>query len=121
MVTSDEPEHGRLRSLVHQAFTPRRIQALAARFAAKEAAMKTEELIQQSVKQAAEGEVSSKHVAGKLGEIVAGLKPGRKRDDALTQASLDLHLLPLLPAVQAGSARFVAILSARRSDTSRRR
>jgi methyl-accepting chemotaxis protein len=37
---------------------------------AKEAAMKTEELIQQSVKQAAEGEVSSRHVAGKLGEIV---------------------------------------------------
>jgi len=40
---------------------------------AKEAAMKTEELIQQSVKQAAEGEVSSKHVAGKLGEIVNGI------------------------------------------------
>lgn len=34
MITADEPEHGRLRSLVHQAFTPRRIQALAARIEA---------------------------------------------------------------------------------------
>lgn len=34
MITADAPEHGRLRNLVHQAFTPRRIQALAARIAA---------------------------------------------------------------------------------------
>jgi len=40
---------------------------------AKEAAMKTEELIRQSVRQAGEGEISSKHVAGKLGEIVGGI------------------------------------------------
>jgi methyl-accepting chemotaxis protein len=40
---------------------------------AKEAAMKTEELIRQSVKQAGEGEVTAKHVAKKLGEIVQGV------------------------------------------------
>ena len=40
---------------------------------AKEAATKTEELIRQSVKEAGEGEVTAKHVAGKLGEIVAGI------------------------------------------------
>jgi methyl-accepting chemotaxis protein len=40
---------------------------------AKEAAVKTEELIKESVKQAGEGEATSKHVAGKLGEIVAGV------------------------------------------------
>jgi methyl-accepting chemotaxis protein len=40
---------------------------------AKEAATKTEELIRQSVKQAGEGEATSKQVAGKLGEIVAGI------------------------------------------------
>jgi methyl-accepting chemotaxis protein len=40
---------------------------------AKEAATKTEELIRQSVHQAGEGEVSSRHVAGKLGEIVGGI------------------------------------------------
>ena len=31
MITTDDPEHARLRNLVHQAFTPRRIQALSAR------------------------------------------------------------------------------------------
>jgi methyl-accepting chemotaxis protein len=41
---------------------------------AKEAATKTEELIRGSVKQAAEGEVAAKHVAGKLGEIVQGVE-----------------------------------------------
>jgi methyl-accepting chemotaxis protein len=40
---------------------------------AKEAATKTEELIRQSVKQAADGEVTSKHMAGKLAEIVGGI------------------------------------------------
>jgi methyl-accepting chemotaxis protein len=40
---------------------------------AKEAAMKTEELIRQSVAQAGEGETTSKLVAVKLGEIVAGI------------------------------------------------
>ncbi|MBL0277311.1 MAG: hypothetical protein IPQ24_14710 [Anaeromyxobacter sp.] len=40
---------------------------------AKEAAMKTEELIRQSVKQAGEGEVTAKHMAGKLTEIVGGI------------------------------------------------
>ncbi|MBK9519438.1 MAG: chemotaxis protein [Anaeromyxobacter sp.] len=40
---------------------------------AKEAAMKTEELIRQSVKQAGEGEVTARHMAGKLGEIVSGI------------------------------------------------
>ncbi|HTN50830.1 MAG TPA: methyl-accepting chemotaxis protein [Anaeromyxobacter sp.] len=40
---------------------------------AKEAAMKTEDLIRQSVKEAGEGEVSSRHVAGKLSEIVTGV------------------------------------------------
>jgi methyl-accepting chemotaxis protein len=40
---------------------------------AKEAATKTEELIRQSVKEAGEGEVTAKHVAGKLGEIVGGI------------------------------------------------
>ncbi|MBL0277307.1 MAG: MCP four helix bundle domain-containing protein [Anaeromyxobacter sp.] len=40
---------------------------------AKEAAMKTEELIKESVKQAVEGEASAKQVAGKLGEIVTGI------------------------------------------------
>jgi cytochrome P450 PksS len=34
MITVDDPEHARLRNLVHQAFTPRRIQALAARIEA---------------------------------------------------------------------------------------
>jgi methyl-accepting chemotaxis protein len=41
---------------------------------AKEAATKTEELIRQSVKEAGEGEVTAKHVAGKLGEIVGGVQ-----------------------------------------------
>ncbi len=40
---------------------------------AKEAATKTEELIRQSVKEATEGEVTAKHVAQKLGEIVQGV------------------------------------------------
>ncbi len=40
---------------------------------AKEAAMKTEELIRQSVKQAGEGEVTARHMAGKLAEIVGGI------------------------------------------------
>jgi methyl-accepting chemotaxis protein len=40
---------------------------------AKEAAMKTEELIRESVKQAGEGEVTAKQVAGTLGEIVTGI------------------------------------------------
>ncbi|MFT3913474.1 MAG: methyl-accepting chemotaxis protein [Anaeromyxobacteraceae bacterium] len=40
---------------------------------AKEAASKTEGLIRESVKQAAEGEVTSRHVAGKLSEIVSGV------------------------------------------------
>ena len=35
--------------------------------------MKTEELIKESVKQAGEGEVTAKQVAGKLGEIVSGI------------------------------------------------
>jgi methyl-accepting chemotaxis protein len=39
----------------------------------KEAAMKTEELIKESVRQAEEGEVTSKGVSTKLGEIVAGV------------------------------------------------
>jgi methyl-accepting chemotaxis protein len=39
----------------------------------KEAAMKTEELIKESVRQAAEGEVNSKGVSVKLGEIVTGV------------------------------------------------
>ncbi len=43
---------------------------------AKEAATKTEELIRQSVKQAGEGEATSKQVAGKLGEIVARHRQG---------------------------------------------
>jgi len=38
---------------------------------AKEAAVRTEELIKESVRQAGEGETASKHAAGKLGEIVA--------------------------------------------------
>jgi methyl-accepting chemotaxis protein len=41
---------------------------------AKEAATKTEELIRDSVSQAAEGEVSARHVGGKLGEIVQGVE-----------------------------------------------
>jgi methyl-accepting chemotaxis protein len=40
---------------------------------AKEAAVKTEALIKESVKQAGEGEAASKLVAGKLGEIVTGV------------------------------------------------
>jgi methyl-accepting chemotaxis protein len=40
---------------------------------AKDAASKTEELIRQSVKQAGEGEVAAKHVAGKLTEILQGV------------------------------------------------
>jgi methyl-accepting chemotaxis protein len=40
---------------------------------AKEAATKTEELIRQSVKQAGEGELAAKEVAGKLSEIVDGV------------------------------------------------
>jgi methyl-accepting chemotaxis protein len=40
---------------------------------AKEAAAKTETLIRQSVKETAEGEVSAKHVAGKLAEIAGGI------------------------------------------------
>ena len=40
---------------------------------AKEAAQKTEELIRQSVKQAGDGEVAARHVAGKLSEIVGGI------------------------------------------------
>ncbi|MFT3916227.1 MAG: methyl-accepting chemotaxis protein [Anaeromyxobacteraceae bacterium] len=39
---------------------------------AKDAALKTEELIKESVKQAGEGELTSRKVAGKLSEIVAG-------------------------------------------------
>ncbi|ABC81148.1 methyl-accepting chemotaxis protein [Anaeromyxobacter dehalogenans] len=39
----------------------------------KEAATKTEALIRDSVKQAGEGEVTARHVAGKLGEIVQGI------------------------------------------------
>ncbi|MFT3914103.1 MAG: methyl-accepting chemotaxis protein [Anaeromyxobacteraceae bacterium] len=41
---------------------------------AKDAATKTEELIRQSVKEAGEGEVTSKHVAGKLAEIGGGIQ-----------------------------------------------
>jgi methyl-accepting chemotaxis protein len=40
---------------------------------AKEAATKTEELIRQSVKEAVQGEVTAKQVAGKLGEIATGV------------------------------------------------
>ena len=40
---------------------------------AKEAATKTEELIRQSVKEAGQGEVTAKQVAGKLGEIAGGV------------------------------------------------
>ncbi|MGC3996709.1 MAG: methyl-accepting chemotaxis protein [Anaeromyxobacter sp.] len=40
---------------------------------AKEAATKTEELIRQSVKQAADGELAARQVAGKLGEIAQGV------------------------------------------------
>jgi methyl-accepting chemotaxis protein len=40
---------------------------------AKEAAMKTEALIQDSVRQAAEGQATSQLVAGKLGEIAGGI------------------------------------------------
>jgi len=40
---------------------------------AKEAATKTEALIRQSVKEAGDGEVTARHVAGKLGEIVRGV------------------------------------------------
>jgi methyl-accepting chemotaxis protein len=40
---------------------------------AKEAASKTEALIQESVRQAGEGEQTARRVAGKLGEIVAGI------------------------------------------------
>jgi methyl-accepting chemotaxis protein len=40
---------------------------------AKEAAMKTEELIRQSVKEAVQGEVTAKQVAGKLSEIAGGI------------------------------------------------
>ncbi len=40
---------------------------------AKEAAMKTEELIRQSVKEAGEGEVTAKQVAGKLAEIAGAI------------------------------------------------
>jgi methyl-accepting chemotaxis protein len=40
---------------------------------AKEAATKTEELIRQSVKEAVQGEVTAKQVAGKLGEIAGGV------------------------------------------------
>jgi methyl-accepting chemotaxis protein len=40
---------------------------------AKEAASKTEELIRQSVKEAGEGEVTAKQVAGKLAEIAGGI------------------------------------------------
>jgi len=40
---------------------------------AKEAAMKTEELIRQSVKEAGQGEVTAKEVAGKLAEIANGI------------------------------------------------
>jgi methyl-accepting chemotaxis protein len=40
---------------------------------AKEAATKTEELIRESVRQAGEGEATSRQVSGKLGEIVAGI------------------------------------------------
>ncbi|MBL0278671.1 MAG: chemotaxis protein [Anaeromyxobacter sp.] len=39
----------------------------------KEAAMKTEGLIRESVRQAGEGEATSRQVAGKLGEIVTGV------------------------------------------------
>ncbi|MCM2333689.1 MAG: bacteriohemerythrin, partial [Anaeromyxobacteraceae bacterium] len=40
---------------------------------AKEAAQKTEALIQESVRQAGEGEQTARQVSGKLGEIVAGI------------------------------------------------
>jgi methyl-accepting chemotaxis protein len=40
---------------------------------AKEAATKTEELIRQSVKEAGQGEITAKQVAGKLGEIAGGI------------------------------------------------
>ncbi len=40
---------------------------------AKEAATKTEELIRQSVKEAVQGEVTAKQVAGRLGEIASGV------------------------------------------------
>ena len=40
---------------------------------AKEAATKTEELIRQSVKEAGQGEITAKQVAGKLGEIAGGV------------------------------------------------
>jgi len=40
---------------------------------AKEAAMKTEGLIRESVRQAGEGESTARQVAGKLGEIVTGI------------------------------------------------
>ncbi|HTN53541.1 MAG TPA: methyl-accepting chemotaxis protein [Anaeromyxobacter sp.] len=40
---------------------------------AKEAATKTEELIRESVRQAGQGETTSRQVAGKLGEIVGGI------------------------------------------------
>ena len=40
---------------------------------AKDAAMKTEDLIRESVRQAGEGEATSRLVAGKLGEIVGGI------------------------------------------------
>jgi methyl-accepting chemotaxis protein len=40
---------------------------------AKEAAMKTEELIRQSVKQAGEGEVTARQMGAKLAEIVSGI------------------------------------------------
>jgi methyl-accepting chemotaxis protein len=39
----------------------------------KEAATKTEELIRQSVKEASDGEVTSRHVSAKLAEIVSGV------------------------------------------------
>ncbi|HET7752580.1 MAG TPA: methyl-accepting chemotaxis protein [Anaeromyxobacteraceae bacterium] len=47
------------------------VRALALR--CKDAATRTEELIRQSVKQAGDGEVTTKHVAGKLGEIVGSI------------------------------------------------
>jgi len=41
---------------------------------AKEAAVRTEELIRDSVKQAGEGEATARHASGRLGEIVSGVE-----------------------------------------------
>jgi len=59
-------EHGRGFAVVAE-----EVRSLALR--SKEAALKTEELIKESVHQAAEGEVRSKQVNSQLGEIVGGI------------------------------------------------